>query len=101
MADDVPLSLVIRFRGAGWRYPFTVGDAVEVWRGQECLGEIPAVLVTHVLAHHVQGALLAARVQEALKNPALGPIVLPVRPAPPSPRLRGATGRRLLGRGEP
>lgn len=78
------LALVVRFRGAGWRYPLRVGDQIEVWSKDVCVGHVPARLVLHVVSHYVQGALLADQVQTALRAPL--------------PRLRGATGRRLRGR---
>lgn len=103
MADDCAIRLIVRFRGAGWRYPFTLGDSIEVWRHQDCLGEIPAVLVTHVLTHYVQGAVLTRRVQAALGDPPPeAPAPPPATPAaapPESPRLRGLRNRRLRGRG--
>lgn len=99
MSDDTPIRLIARFRAAGWRYPFGASDAMEVWRGQECLGEVPALLVTQVLAHYVQGAMLTQRVQQALREETPPPIeATPPRPPAPIPRLRAALNRKLRGR---
>ena len=111
MAAPGPVTLVARFRGAGWRYPLRPGDEVEVWRGTERLGYIPAELVIEVLQVYVLGARLTRRVQAALLAEMVEPVpVVEAAPVPlpdaglpkpdTRPRLRGSTGRRLRGRKE-
>jgi hypothetical protein len=90
-------AFVVRFRGAGWRYPLAAGDAIEVWQNQDCVGEVPATLVLLVLNHYVQGAQLTEQMRRALSvSPPPEPRRLP--PPPSGPRLLGARGRPLRGR---
>ena len=84
-----PLDLVAVFRGAGWRYPLRLGDGIEVWKGQECLGTVPTLLLLQLLGHYLQGAMLQEHVRHSLTPVLVG-----------RPRLRQSDGRRLRGREE-
>jgi hypothetical protein len=89
-------SLVVAFRGRGWRWPFRESDELEVWSGtQECVGRIPAALLVQLVVHYLQGAALQESVRRALATqgaPALpGPAPLAKKP------LKAVNGRRLRG----
>lgn len=85
------LSLVVAFRGTGWRRPFDDPVALEVWdQDHNLLAVIPASHVTALIRWQLTANLLQQNFAAYV-----GP------PPPPLPRLTGASGRRLRGRKEP
>lgn len=107
---SAPVSIVVRSRGDGWRHALRPGDDLEVWRGAQQVGTLPAILVIDLIRHYVLDQRLHARVEAALLSETVEVIEASAPPAaltpprkplmPAGPRLRGATGRRLRGRTE-
>lgn len=61
------LRVRVRFLGQGHQWPLRPGDAVALTDpAHNPLGELPAELVLHLIAHHVHAAELVAAVQRAL-----------------------------------
>ena len=87
------LSLVAVFRHRGWRFPLGDDDVLEVFRGFELVGRIPVAVVVSLVAHHVEGAAVEARLRKALGMAA------PRTDATEAKKpLRAVNGRRLRGR---
>jgi hypothetical protein len=59
----------VRFIGRGHQWPLHPGDAIALSDAEHHeLGELPAELVLHIIAHHVHAAELVAAVQRALRG---------------------------------
>lgn len=64
--DPRPLRVIAVFRAAGWRYPLREGDHLEIYRGIERLGTLPAVLLFQIVGHYLYGASLTRELTETL-----------------------------------
>jgi hypothetical protein len=60
------VALHANFRMAGWRWPFRLGDVLEVWRGQDLVGEISVELLASLVTHYLVGHDLVRRFDAAI-----------------------------------
>jgi len=86
------VTLHASFRMTGWRWPFRLGDVLEVWRDDELVGELSVELLTSMVVHYLVGHQLS-RGFDASMLPALPPrrrplVHLPQRAADPQGPLR-------------
>jgi hypothetical protein len=63
----LPVEIRVSFRNR-FRWPLHDEDAVEVWRGNEQLGEISGETMRHLVQHHMAGYELQRRVSEELDH---------------------------------
>lgn len=54
------------FRMTGWRWPFRLGDGLEVWRGNDLIGEISVELLASLVTHYLVGHDLVRRFDAAI-----------------------------------
>jgi hypothetical protein len=86
------MALHANFRMTGWRWPFRVGDGLEVWRGHELVGEISVELLVSLVTHYLVGHDLVRQFDAAIIPAAPG-----LRPARPLVTL-AAPGRAVRDR---
>jgi hypothetical protein len=60
------VALHANFRMTGWRWPFRLGDALEVWRDNELVGEISVELLASLVVHYLVGHDLVQRFDAAI-----------------------------------
>jgi hypothetical protein len=92
------VTVTVQFRRSGWQRPLREGDTVRLLGPQAAvLAEFPGAFVLTLLRHYLADVQLHTAFAQQLRP---GPPLEPdppdsARPAPPAPRLVGATGRRL------
>ena len=62
---NTPLEMMVRFRDRGMRWPLRDGDVIELWRGTDMYGTIPATLIHTLITHHLSMAHLFAHFHKA------------------------------------
>lgn len=86
------VTLHASFRMTGWRWPFRLGDVLEVWRDNELVGELSVELLTNMVVHYLVGHQLSQGFDAALLPPSSPPrrplVHLPPRAADPQGPLR-------------
>jgi len=60
------ITLHANFRMTGWRWPFRLGDVLEVWRDNDLVGELSIELLKSIVVHYLVGHELSQRFDAAL-----------------------------------